>query len=278
VQLEGEVGLSTLISVSGGLVGASATVAYFSADGQKWSVSHDPAPYAIQRALSGTGEAILIDNRHTRKSSDGINWTVIERDYYYSFMTMIADGNGYLGVMGSILMTSQDGAKYHRFVPVGNGLREIWFLDDGGRPTTISNLYCFDGTYYALGEKVWRSTDLSNWEVAFAGQAPATGLSQMYYNGTNYLLQNFYYVFTFDGTDVARLDLKASRLTVDDSGRFVAVNTADGTTYVSSDGHQWTELFGPAGHAIMVYDIAVHDGKLILSCEKGNIYYRQMEY
>lgn len=146
-------------------VGNGGTI-LLSEDGTKWSTIPSGTEYNLKKAVWNGEEFLVVgDSRVILKSADGFTWidSNIIPNPKFIFYDVIWDGNRFI-VAGEysiaspigIIAVSQDGTDWAlNIVPEALGFKNIMYTGN---------------CYVASGGGLFKSNDLKNWDMLFAGQ------------------------------------------------------------------------------------------------------------
>ena len=268
--------ITNVVEFAGGLIGSNSMALYYSSDGITWSLTKDLSPYPFYTIFPAGGQMVVYDSGNAHVTTDGMSWNSASRDDYHMFHAVMHDGKQYVKVDTSKLYTSEDGGK---FWPVQsdpqNPLTQVFFLDDDNKPTSISKLKLYGGTYYAVGAGIWTSTDLYNWTKVIKMSDLTYGGEDLLYNGSMLLMPAFYEIYAFDGSAVTRGNAVGSTYLVY-GDKFYAVSNS-GRCLISTDGIVWETLFDEDSNVFSVYSAVIFGGKLYAYGEDGQYRYVVLE-
>jgi len=274
--ITGGIGLYEVHPFAGGLIGTDGMAVYFSSDGINWEMTLDLTPYPFYDAFLAGGQFAVFDANNSHFSSNGKDWTSAPRQDYHLFNTAMYDGSKFIDVDTGYLCTSSDGLKFVRYqAEVGNPLSEIYFKTASDYAASIYKLAQYNGTYYAVGDGIWSSSNLGTWTQVVTLEEMVYSATDMLYNGSTFFLPAGYDNFAFDGVKITSVKPGGSVFLVDSKSRFIALY-GTGNANVSEDAITWEPLFTEDGVSFRAFCAAELNGQLFVYGEDGNMRYAKM--
>jgi hypothetical protein len=259
----------------GGLVGIGGGQLYFSADGINWEMTKDLSPYYYSSVFTANGQLVVYDDMNAHFTSDGRSYSSSPREVFHLFNTAMHDGNQFICVDTGLLRISQDGLKYiNVLADPNNPISDVYFKEDSGYDAVIYRLALYKGSYYAVGDGIWKSSDLYTWERVVPLSSLVYTAEDLLYNGSTFLIPALYEFYIYDGnSSLTKTSPGASNFIIN-NGAFLAYN-GKGLVNMSTDGITWTEVFKEDTNIFTAYCGIVYNEKLFIYGEDGKFRYTE---